>query len=829
MLIRTLGVQSLFYATLASILVGSAQSIYDVSSRISNEYTGSCAELDDRSMAVVLPFQQVGNVSYHMRLIDPTGSSKPASIDYGGIEPILVPIRKATLVAVLPSSSQISSQLVSIDSVIMNRTTTIHSGSYGLITAAAFRNLYDGYAVSWTSSDNLSLAIAWLSSNGALVNQTTYRLDLPASHIEATTTFDGKVLLAVLLSNQNLVRLQVVQIDPLVMGTPKFSIIYQNRVDPLSPPTYQTAKCEPIPDGSGLSCIYLYRELVTTTSYRVTGVVQAFASTGSIHQPLARYQLDMSTTPNTLDLARKKPQLSVNPDGSWTHIELGGATASYYDILPNGTTLNLYSVNASIICPNLNHTWYGVRPLPSPRYGWESAILSLNSAGRPTVNSTYPFSYTNPLVVSTNPEVNSVVEPRRLQFGIKYGISGLSLGVGYIRVYCMSANGRVPREVINVNSPRVQFSNDTIQLDLLTSSLNSPNAQYIIEMDDGAVRSGSNEPLPGINGPQQIWRVVTGLTTILVELTVNGSIDPFADLGLISRLIPVDISRLEFVRVENQPAPQPSKMRFKIHDSSEPDQLGASDAFQDFQNIVQNSNVFQLISSAPFIHVEALGKLATDSFQSWLYAEMFSTDDTTYAVRWGLISAAIILVALIILFVILRRKYTSSQNEIIFSISFGLFGLVFDLLFIIVHGGDISHLRVLLGIFFICPYIIHALASSAIIIFEISRNTMFWLWFGRRPVRNGILATLSFTKIENLRLLDSHFCQLEILSAPFSDWALKWISIIGFTSIFFQDIPKLVLLVGRFRVRVLSVAFPVRFTMSLHIRSSITWTSAPPI
>ncbi|KAK9708903.1 hypothetical protein K7432_009355 [Basidiobolus ranarum] len=805
MLIRNISVQYLFYTIFASGFIGVVDSIYDVSTRISTENAGSCAELDDRSMAVILPNQQLTSISYQLRMLDGSGVSTN-TLSYGPIEPILVPITKATLVVVIPSNRTIISHLVYMKSSFQNKTSTIYSGDYGLLAATAFPNLYDGYAVSWTTPDNLNLTVTWYNSAGTLIKNASYKFDTPITHLEAATTFDKRILLTILQSDQSAVRVQVAQIEPLAMSSSSFSIVSQSQVNSASLPSYPVAQCQPTANGSGISCLYVYRELDTTAGYKVNGVIQTLSSDGRLSRPLVRYQLDSSNLTNPIaTTTQKKPQLFMNLDGSWIHIEYGNSNTQVYTISQNGTIVSFASRNESIFCPNLNQTWFGVKALPFPQYGWEKSVFVLNATTTRSVALSYPFSYTNSIIESTNPKINSSVEPRTIEFDVKYQLQGLSIATGFVRVYRLDISGRTPRELLHINNTRVQVTNDTISIKLLRSSLNSPNSQYAIEIDDGAILSAEKEPLPGITGSQQIWGVRTGprndsrslsQTNVPVELIVNGSIsNPDTILELISHLLPINITRLSTTEVEPRKSTQQSKMKFVIMDSPNPQELGAMEAFQDLKVLIEESNVFQLITTVPpFSRVQILY-------------------DETYAARWGLISVGIVLLVLIAAFLLLRRHFPSSQNDIIFPIFFGLFGFIFDLLFVIIHGSDIPRLRLLIGIFFMCPYVIHAIVSCSIIVFEISRNTMFWLWFGRRPIRHGILASLAFTKIENLRLLDSQFCKLEMLSAPFSNWALKWISILSLCSIFFQDIPKLVILV--------SVNFPSIIMCSLSFADSL--------
>ena len=87
---------------------------------------------------------------------------------------------------------------------------------------------------------------------------------------------------------------------------------------------------------------------------------------------------------------------------------------------------------------------------------------------------------------------------------------------------------------------------------------------------------------------------------------------------------------------------------------------------------------------------------------------------------------------------------------------------------------------------------------TAIILNDIKTNGEFNAWMRNNSKLASIFTIFAGVDVNVLDFLHSNFAEIEVLNAPFSESAKRWIKKIGILSIFYKDFPKLLVHVSYF-------------------------------
>ncbi|CAG8733889.1 14724_t:CDS:2, partial [Funneliformis caledonium] len=140
-----------------------------------------------------------------------------------------------------------------------------------------------------------------------------------------------------------------------------------------------------------------------------------------------------------------------------------------------------------------------------------------------------------------------------------------------------------------------------------------------------------------------------------------------------------------------------------------------------------------------------------------------------------------------------RYKNPMGFNIIVFKAALIIFDIVVDINFIVKNKEDLQKLLIPSIVFNIFPIIINICLAFYIFIFETRKNPKFADWFRENSKLAAIITLFSSGNVELLHLLDSNFAGYKLFSAPFSSKALRWIFWGGFSNIFIEDLPQLII------------------------------------
>ncbi|CAG8659192.1 3117_t:CDS:2, partial [Funneliformis mosseae] len=135
-----------------------------------------------------------------------------------------------------------------------------------------------------------------------------------------------------------------------------------------------------------------------------------------------------------------------------------------------------------------------------------------------------------------------------------------------------------------------------------------------------------------------------------------------------------------------------------------------------------------------------------------------------------------------------RYKNRMGCNTIVFKAALIILDIVNDISFIVTNEEYLQNI-----VFIICPILINTCLAFYIFIFETRKNPKFSDWFRENSKLAAIITLFSSGNIELLHLLDSNYAGYKLFSAPFSSKAIRWIFWGGFSNIFIEDLPQLII------------------------------------
>ncbi|KAK9767437.1 hypothetical protein K7432_002793 [Basidiobolus ranarum] len=435
----------------------------------------------------------------------------------------------------------------------------------------------------------------------------------------------------------------------------------------------------------------------------------------------------------------------------------------------------------------------------------------------------------NPIIKSAYPEQGSQVQiGTSLQFSLQFIQSNYTILQGNISIY-EASRPDCPRQTFPVSSDTPVIG-DTFNFTLDSYALNLPGLEYYVKVDGGTFQSAIWEPLEGLS-PYQ-WYFFTPRQelskdekddiTVQIALITSGNVENNQiATNLTSELVdalPIEAERINTSYLRRDVSGDIYQITIKkVSDSQNRTALSIVDNFQDMLKTKARSPLSkgfytQTLNSDFGVVVE------TDLFQ---------------ANRDKFIILGCVVLALGIIFAVLQRKFPSSDNAIMFVVVISFFDFCTDLLFVILNSGDIRSLRAPSVIFFVVPFCFNMLASTYIIVKEVSNNPLFHEWFSKHTLLTSAISVLAATNPALLFILSSRFCSLNSLSAPFSSRVRYQIMICVGIGILIEDIPQLVIQViyksfnGFFKIipflAVLSNCIGVVYAIVSQIYNYISW------
>ncbi|CAG8476580.1 8152_t:CDS:2 [Cetraspora pellucida] len=320
-----------------------------------------------------------------------------------------------------------------------------------------------------------------------------------------------------------------------------------------------------------------------------------------------------------------------------------------------------------------------------------------------------------------------------------------------------------PRLKIMSNSIRISNdpnSSTTLYMNLISSTLNCPETEYYVTVDDGMVlKADLAEPLPGVK--PNIWRFVTGKQPSSYSVHAE-----------ISRFLPVNIERLS--------TPY-NAWYFDMGDNHEyillPLQISPGD-YSALSSLRLSSDLEDLIKNSPNTNI---GNGTMTSLLDFKYGAPIQADFWSEN-KAGLIVAAVIVVVVVLLYVAAEYRDSDARNTAV-----PQFALV------LADFSDVPFLFVPSLIFSIVPFTFNQLWSIYIVLRESFTNPDFFDWFKRNTAVASMFTVLGLADVEVLSILNSRVAGVKALQAPWSKWAGIMIFIGSLVGFFIEDIPKFII------------------------------------
>ncbi|KAK9716899.1 hypothetical protein K7432_006596 [Basidiobolus ranarum] len=544
-------------------------------------------------------------------------------------------------------------------------------------------------------------------------------------------------------------------------------------------------KCDSMKIGDGYYCIY---DEVTqvANSYARTPYIAVFTTSGSMYIP-----------PNAL--ATNATTVATFQGTIGTGLPYGGLL-----LAPSGTTL-LYNANwklqtfdnqgfilsnPNIVLPN-NTVISVVKQTNAQPGDWMIGSAWKATTLNPTKLFTESKYGNNPAILSASPALAGQVPVNTDSIKINFSKENFRNGFGNITIYDADYP-QYPRQFITIVPGTANIGN-TYTTKVARYAFNTPNTNYYITVDGGAFQSNIEEPLMGIR--KGIWAFKTGAATdtsdksdIVLQIRILNAIVATSDTGAVSRQLATELAQILPIESER------ISVRHLRSDGSSGDiyqitlkrlrgsgKQTASSLAQDLQSMVSD----QSASSGLLVGTTTL---AIDrGFGAVVEENVFSSN------KWALIGILCGIVVIIVAYIVMCRRFPDSDNIMLIVLAISLFDFFSDLFFIVMNSGDVPSLRVPSIIFFIVPFAFNMVASTAIIVKEVSTNSSFHEWFSRRTLVTSAVSVLSATNPYLLHLLKSKFAAISDLDAPMSENVSKWILYCTAVDIIVEDIPQLVI------------------------------------
>ncbi|PKY55866.1 hypothetical protein RhiirA4_505513 [Rhizophagus irregularis] len=409
-------------------------------------------------------------------------------------------------------------------------------------------------------------------------------------------------------------------------------------------------------------------------------------------------------------------------------------TLDYYLLDDNGNYMQLQgSFGPEFLYFNIfhiNNTIVGIKEQSNNKF--EFLLKSI-----PRLNNR-SIEYGCPVIETTKPAINEVIDPLIKEIIIKYTIP-VKLSTANVSIFQQSDDPDKPdllRQTFSGDHKlcTVGHDNYTVHIPIFESTFSQPNSSYYVLVDNNFVISQErDEPLMGIV-KKKIWTLSTKPLNIPVQH--SNSVAGLLRLN--------EEGSLKFLQMNHS-------VFFKS-------------MIQEFSKVIPVNE--QRIST------------------SGNYFEEF---------RLLIIIFTVGLIVLIILYILARRKNSEAKNSVIFETYFIIQDFAVDLAFVLLKVKNTPHLKIPTMIFFILPIVINILFAINIFVSEMANNKSFSNWVKGSTAISSMCTLFSAIDIQILNTLSSDLFGLKIFSIPLTQRSRKimlWGSIIN---IFIEDVPQIII------------------------------------
>ncbi|CAI2168996.1 7889_t:CDS:10 [Funneliformis geosporum] len=414
----------------------------------------------------------------------------------------------------------------------------------------------------------------------------------------------------------------------------------------------------------------------------------------------------------------------------------------------------------------------------------------------------FNYKHRNPSILETTP-TDDVIRSKDEQITIKYD-KPIILSSGNISIYQVIDNmNELLRQSYSGLSNAVSVENDTVFIKVLSSTFNSLNSTYFIQINDDFVSSQRyGEAISGIN--KRVWFLNTSIeeptticqssVTVLVKLNAKGTeyfktlkikdFDAFYNdlMNELSEIIPVDRTRLpDTGRFQSDPVDSNNLilLQVKISQPNESTRPCAKDIVSDLGALITNK------------HSTLVARYPLSSMLDENYGIVITAEGLNSALKFGLIFILCGFLFVSCLYGLARYINKKARNMFVFTGAFILTDFVLDILFIVHNSQMTSSLLIPSIVFLVVPTAFNIFLALYIVFKEHKETCSEWFKSNRFLV--AIITVLSSADVELLNIITSNICNLNCLSAPLSENDKFFIFLGSFANIFLEDVPQFII------------------------------------
>ncbi|RIA81069.1 hypothetical protein C1645_837559 [Glomus cerebriforme] len=414
--------------------------------------------------------------------------------------------------------------------------------------------------------------------------------------------------------------------------------------------------------------------------------------------------------------------------------------------------------------------------------------------------------YDNPNINSSYPTIDSKIPLLTTKINITYNIP-ITISKNNISIYQNESGIPILRQSIPVNPSEIfSISNDskTLNINVLESTFNQPNANYYIVIEDNAVKDRiSNQPIVGVE--KNFWRFKTGsinndifaddtfgLFSLTSEgtnyynyLSKNDQSEFSSQLRIdLANAIPIDIKRLDNIQYYNFDKDK-IILTLLIKSTTNANEINVYRVIKDLDILIRKKE----ITSISWFNTTNL----IDSNFGFQQTRNYFIDPDFKFYFIGIIFGTMILGSF---YYYAKKKHPEGKNIVILKFSLFLLDFVIDIAFILNNTIKVHELFIPSIIFCVIPIAINTIMSMIIILQEITKSKDFYKWFKNNTNIAAIFTILAGIDIEVLNVLSSQVAGIMLFNAPFSEKPqsyIFWGSLIG---LFIKDIPQFIIKVS---------------------------------
>ncbi|PKK71939.1 hypothetical protein RhiirC2_743645 [Rhizophagus irregularis] len=352
-------------------------------------------------------------------------------------------------------------------------------------------------------------------------------------------------------------------------------------------------------------------------------------------------------------------------------------------------------------------------------------------------------------------------------------------------------NNNIIRQNVNKNNGNFinLIDNNTVEVDIFETTFNRKDTSYYVLVDNGFVKDARvDQELLGIK--KGIWNLSTdnnsedksymaesflGSTSAILRLTPAGSSyytslsqnekDQFSKdlVSNLSLIIPCNVAYLSIKSRYQFDKDSASQVLLRISIKKEGrnevdvDNISSSQIVKDLDLLIKNKDY------------NAMSTMSTTSLLDASYGAKSLLD---LWIRYGyiLIGAGIGFVILTILYFFARKSNNKGNNEVIFTFTFIMLDFVLDILFVSIHGRDLSWLYITSILLLTIPIALNLMFTYIIISKEIKDNNKFAKWWINNSKTALLFTLLAGTDLESLNCLTSKsFNSMNLMYTIFPD------------------------------------------------------------